>query len=319
VGCDTDAMQFRGLNGEEELAALADLAAPIQASPATYVAYLAVERDGVLAELTEATWHDVAAIAERDVALNAGADAGPIAGWLIGDVDPEMGRVWWFGPFVDEASLDEAHDWEAVASGLLAACVAQLPAGVTEEEMAVDARSRQYREWASTHGFVEEEGSLALVLDGSHEPPSCALGAPGPPPSAVREIAAGDRAVVAALHDELFPGTHTTGANLVAGHDATHRRLVVEVDGAVAGYVAVERQPDGSGYIDFLGVAPAARRGGLGAALVRAGIEELRRLDSTSVHLTVRENNTAARGLYRSLGFREERLLVPLRRGFRID
>jgi ribosomal protein S18 acetylase RimI-like enzyme len=93
-------------------------------------------------------------------------------------------------------------------------------------------------------------------------------------------------------------------------------RLVVERDGDVAGYVAVERQPDGNGYVDFLGVAPGHRRRGLGAELVRAGVAALAELGCRRFHLTVREADTGARALYAGLGFTEERVIRPFRRGF---
>lgn len=285
-------MQIRKIRGIDELAVLAEVAAPLQARHDAHIAYLAVEADGILAELSEATWSDVSAVVVDD--------ADVVTGWLVGDVDPEMGRVWWLGPFVT------AGVWEEVASGLLAAGRAQLGDGVTEEEMAVDSEFGRCRSWAPNHGFAEEEGSLALVLERSIESASVAI----------REIEDSDHDLVAVLHDELFPGTHTTGRDLVSGQDQVRRRLVVETGGGVAGYIAVERQPDGSGYIDYLGVAPAARRRGLGAELVRAGVQELRRLESTSVALTVRVGSEGARELYASLGFREERVLVPLRRGF---
>lgn len=290
-------MDIRSIIDADELIELARFAEPIQSDPATHVVYLGSEAPGIAMELAEATWEDVSAVAIGD---------GTTAGWLIGDVDPEMGRVWWFGPFVAVTGPERA--WASVADALLAAARDQLPDGVTEEEMAVDARFERCRRWASGRGFVEEEGSHVLELDGPIEPPS----------TTVREIADADHSTVARLHDELFPGTHTTGARLVTGHDATHRRLVVEHDGDLAGYVAVELQPDGSGYVDYLGVAPAHRRRGLGGDLVRAGVIELRRLGAEGVGLTVRADSEGARDLYVSLGFREERFVVPMRLGFSV-
>jgi ribosomal protein S18 acetylase RimI-like enzyme len=287
-------MQTRSIRDEEELRTLVDLAARLQEHPETHIAYLAVDGEGIAGELAESTWRDVSAVA---------LDGTSVAGWLIGDVEPSMGRVWWFGPFV------VADAWESVATDLLVACRDQLGTEVTEEEMAVDTRFGRCRSWAPGHGFVEEEGSFALVLEQPIEGPSIEI----------REIGGADLDVVAELHDQLFPGTHTTGRDLVDGHDETHRRLVVDVDGTPAGYIAVERQADGSGYIDYVGVAPAMRRRGLGAELVRAGVVELHRIGSTSIGLTVRENSAGARELYTSLGFREERSLVPLRRGFSLD
>jgi ribosomal protein S18 acetylase RimI-like enzyme len=284
-------MEIRTIRDEHELTALAALAAPLQQRPATHVIYFGTEAVGIRAELAETTWSEVSAVA---------TDGDTIVGWLVGDVDVDMGRVWWMGPFV------VADDWESVATELLAACRRQLPAGVDEEELSVDSRFERFRVWAASHGYVEEEGSYVLQLEGGLEPGS----------SAVREITDADRDTVARLHVDLIPVTHTTGSDLAAGHDDSHRRLGVETDGEVVAYVAVERQADGSGYIDYMGVAPTARRRGLGADLVRAGVAELRRLGVTSLGLTVRVGSEGARELYGSLGFDEERLAIPLRRGY---
>jgi ribosomal protein S18 acetylase RimI-like enzyme len=286
-------METRRIHDADELVALARFAAPLQASADAHVAFLGVDADGIAAELAETTWAEVSAVALIDDV---------VAGWLVGDVDPEMGRVWWFGPFVN------AGEWEDVAGRLLTACRAQLGSGISEEEMAVDAEFLRCRAWAPTYGFKEEEGSVAVVLDRPL----------GPASTHIRDIADSDHDAVASLHDELFPGTHTTGRDLAAGHDATHRRLVIEHDGVLDGYIAVERLADGTGYIDFVGVARRARRRGLGGELVRAGVSELHRLGVSSISLTVRAGNAGARELYESLGFSEERLLVPLRRGFTI-
>ena len=284
-------MEIRRVRGAEELAALSEFAARLQSDPATHVVYLGSNAPGIAAELAEATWADASAVAVVD---------GSTSGWLVGDIDPDMGRVWWLGPFV------AAGSWESVADALLVACREQLPAGITQEEMAVDARFEHCRRWSVGRGFVEEEGSHVLRLDGPIDPPT----------SYVREITDADHASVAQLHERLFPGTHTTGEQLVAGHDATHRRLVVERDGVVAGYVAVELVADGSGYVDYVGVEPSQRRRGLAGELVRAGVWELRRIGAEDVGLTVRAGIEGARDLYGSLGFREERFVVPLRRGF---
>lgn len=284
-------MESRRIDGDGELVALSEFAAPMQADPHTYLAYLGTEPSGIAAELAETTWQDVSVVTLVD---------GDLVGWLVGDVDPDMGRVWWNGPFVQH------DDWESVADALLEAGREQLLTEITEEEMAVDARFDRYRSWAARHGFAEDEGSHVLRLDGPVDPPL----------SPVRQITNADHSTVIRLHDDLFGGTHTTGEQLVAGHDAEHRRLVVELDGEVAGYVAVELEPDGSGYVDYVGVDPRHRRRGFGADLVRAGVVELLELGAHGVGLTVRADIVGARDLYVSLGFEEERFVVPLRRGF---
>lgn len=291
---DTDLMEIRPIADAAELSRLAEFAAALQNDPSTRIVYLASEADAITDELTDATW---------DVSGVVAVDGDAVAGWLIGDVDAEMGRVWWLGPYA------VADNWEAVADRLLDAARDTLPAGVGEEEMAVDERFERYRTWAVGRGMTEEVGSLVLTLDGPIAPST----------APTRAITEADRDVVATLHDELFPGTHTTGHDLIESQDATHRRLVVDHDGQVAGYVAVELQADGTGYIDFVGVAPTARRNGLGAELVRAGVAELRRLGASSVGLTVRVDSEGARELYGSLGFDEERVAVPLRRGFSLS
>jgi ribosomal protein S18 acetylase RimI-like enzyme len=275
----------------DDIEALAAFAAPLQAEPSAHIIYLGIDELSIAAEIRETTWADVSVVA---------LDEGEVVGWMIGDIDPEIGRVWWFGPYA------QADGWQAIADGLLAACRRQLPVSITQEEIAVDERFDRCRAWAEREGFTAEEGSLVLNLDGDLAPPTIA----------VRELATDDREAVSALHESLFPGTHTTGAGLVAGHDATHRRLVVDHGGRVGGYIAVEMQPDDHGYIDFLGVDPDARRQGLGGELVRAGVAELRRLGATTIGLTVRQGSAGARELYASLGFAEERVAVPLRRGF---
>ncbi|MFP5489744.1 MAG: GNAT family N-acetyltransferase, partial [Acidimicrobiia bacterium] len=225
-----------------------------------------------------------------------------ILGWVMGSIDHDMGRVWWFGPFVDS---DDPDEWGAVAARLDELARRGLGDAVGEEEYAFDARHAVGGPWALSRGFVADPGSavlsLAHVLD--------------PPVTPARRVTAADAEAVARLHDELFPGTHTRGAALLTD-DPERPRLVAERDGAVAGYVAVERHADGSGYIDYLGVDPAFRRRGVGAELVRSGVVALAALGCAPFHLTVREANHGARALYHGLGFTEERIVQPYRRGF---
>ncbi len=292
-------MRFRSAE-TADLATMAALAAPLQSRPERHVVYLATERAGIEADLAEATWESVSVVALRD-----GRGNETMAGWLIGDVDDELGRVWWFGPFV----CDE--QWQSLASDLLFEARRRLPPGVDQEEMAVDARFEGFEPWANDAGFLAGVGAWVLTLER-------ALDDPDVEGDAVRTMLEADGDAVASLHDELFPGTHTTGRHLVEQQDDRHPRLVAVSDGMVTGYVAVERQPDGSGYIDFLGVDPGARRRGLGRALVRAGVAALDAIDADPIHLTVREDSDGARELYASLGFTEERLARSFRSGFHL-
>ncbi|WP_217140545.1 GNAT family N-acetyltransferase [Streptomyces sp. AC627_RSS907] len=84
--------------------------------------------------------------------------------------------------------------------------------------------------------------------------------------------------------------------------------LVAELDGAVVGYVRLGfPTPLASNahvrQIRGLAVADAARGHGVGRALVRAAVEEARRLGARRITLRVLGHNTPARGLYESEGF----------------
>lgn len=301
---------------EADRPVLASLAARLQARPDRHVAYLGLDPASIAEEMVaeDDDWTAVSAVAER---------GGQVVGWLMGSVDDELGRVWWFGPFADADAADVVADadaadadegWTELASRLDEVARTLLPTSITEEEWAPDERFDLLVAWAQGRGARRDTGSVVLTLDG---PPIAPFGGPPVTPAvAVRPIAAGDAETVAALHDELFPGTHTTGAGLVASAADDRPRLVAEHDGAVVGYLAAERQPDGGGYIDYVGVAPALRGRGFGAELVRAGVAALRTVGCERCHLTVRDDNAAARTLYSRLGFVEERVIVPLRIGF---
>lgn len=293
-------MEFRDAHASD-IAAMAELAAPLQARCDRHVAYLGCDADGIAGEVTGLTWEMCSCVAVEGERLVA---------WLVGDVDEEMGRVWWNGPFVDRSVDASVDDHDAIADELLSRCRARLDATVDEEELAFDDLADQLARWAERQGFVGEQGSWVLTL------PEESVDLIGEPVATVRPATADDADAVARLHDDVFPGTHSTGAGIVGSLDHRHPRLVTEVGGAVAGYIAVEQQEDGAGYIDFIGVDPPHRRLGLGRDLVRAGVAALAAIDARPVHLTVREESDGARALYASLGFREERLVRPFRRGF---
>ncbi|NNE10781.1 MAG: GNAT family N-acetyltransferase [Ilumatobacter sp.] len=290
-------MQFRPVT-VADLPALARVAEPLQRRPDRHVVYLADQADAIVAELEESTHHVASLVAT--------IDGGQIAGWLIADVDEEMGRVWWLGPFV------AAEEWEPTATELLRRCRDLLPPGVDQEEMAVDDRFVSCGPWADRMGFdTGAIGSWVLSLAGDVEVGASEL--------QVRAARAPDSdSALVELHERLFPNTHTTGRQLIESSDESHIRLVTEEDGRLAGYIAVERQATGEGYVDYLGVAEPFRRRGLGRELVRAGVAAVRELGAADVHLTVREDSEGARVLYESLGFVAERLIRPYRIGFEI-
>jgi len=78
--------------------------------------------------------------------------------------------------------------------------------------------------------------------------------------------------------------------------------LVAERDGRVVGTVMAGY--DGHrGWINYLAVEPAARRGGIGRALMEAAVQRLRAAGCPKLNLQVRSTNAAVIAFYRRLGF----------------
>ena len=273
---------------EDDLDEMVGLATHSQARPERHIGYLGMTAESIRADIVGVDrWQAHTAVVT--------ADDGDVTGWLLGEKDEEMDRVWWWGPFLSDDVPDD------LADGLYR--LAAESVGAAEEEMAPDERNGTVATLALRNGFRRDEASAALSYVGA------GFGRSG-------ETAAlndSHRDEVASLHDRLFGATHTTGRALVVADDP---RLVVIERGRVVGYVAGEIHSDGTGYIDYVGVDPAWRRRGLGRRLVTDVTDVLLELGAESVHLTVREHNIAARSLYEALGFTHERLIRPYRRGF---
>jgi ribosomal protein S18 acetylase RimI-like enzyme len=277
----------------------ADLVARRQANPGTHIAYLSMTAAAIAAELTGLEPDGLESVL---VAL----DAGGVVGLLGVEHDRDPPRAWWYGPYVaDRADADE------IADALYRRAHGGLPAHVVEEELACDERGGFVAAFGRRHGFRPEESSAVLTKQLTGALPgdtagSVVIAAPTP----------AHRRTAALLHDALFPGTHSPGDRALRAEP--DRVTLVAVQGEeVLGYVAAEVQEDGSGYLDFLGVAPGARSRGLGAQLVTGACHILHADHGCpQAHLTVRATNTAARRLYAGLGFVEERLLQPWRKGF---
>lgn len=94
------------------------------------------------------------------------------------------------------------------------------------------------------------------------------------------------------------------------GQTAT-RHYLVAVDGGVVGYAGYCDYPD-EGFVQTLGVAPAAQGKGVGGRLLDALLEHAAALPHKPVSLEVRADNAAAQHLYESRGFRR----TGVRRGY---
>lgn len=276
---------------------VAETLARWQADPEMHVCYLAEDPAAIASDLIELepAGLDAALIARRGEEIVA---------FLAAEWDADPPRVWWHGPFVDP----DIEDGSELADVLYQRLRLSLPRSVEQEEVAVDDRHTTVAGFAARHGFERvDNASSLLVLGAQIEIDTAALD--------VVAVAETDRAAVAALHDVAFPGTHSTGARIASGE---HHQvlLVTRVSDRAVGYIACEHQSDGSGYIDYLAVDQRHRGAGLARALIVSAVKALRERGCATISLTVQESNAAARALYRSVGFTEERLLRAWRKGF---
>lgn len=88
---------------------------------------------------------------------------------------------------------------------------------------------------------------------------------------------------------------------------------VALLDGKPVGFAMLGVRGD-TGWIGGMGVAPEGRGRGLGEQLMRATIEQARKLRLVEVHLEVLVENTQAIPIYERLGFRDTRRLDVLLR-----
>ena len=94
-------------------------------------------------------------------------------------------------------------------------------------------------------------------------------------------------------------------ADLASSYTGPGSELLVVVgrDDCPIGCVAIRRLADTVAEMKRLYLAPEGRGAGLGKQLVVAAIEAARRLGYCSIRLDTLPGQTAAQGIYRSLGF----------------
>jgi mycothiol synthase len=96
--------------------------------------------------------------------------------------------------------------------------------------------------------------------------------------------------------------------------DAGDVLLLRDASGRLVGYDWVKVEPGAPGEIYVLGVAPEAAGGGLGRALLAAGLWRLRDRGCAEAELYVEGDNAPALALYRSAGFTDRSVDIHYRR-----
>ena len=120
----------------------------------------------------------------------------------------------------------------------------------------------------------------------------------------IRDAARADLPRLEALEALCFTTPWTAETLSSQLPDAMHVFLVAEEDGQIKGYVNLMHVLD-EGYIGNVAVDPAARRRGVGRALIAALLERAAQLELAFVTLEVRPSNAPAVALYRGFGFEE--------------
>ncbi len=120
----------------------------------------------------------------------------------------------------------------------------------------------------------------------------------------IREFKKGDEAGIARLERLCFSSPWSEEALLCSAEEGI-KFFLYEADGNTVGYVGLQRVLD-EGYITNIAVDPACRRQGIGRALLSHLDETADRLGLSFISLEVRESNSAAIGLYNSLGYKNE-------------
>jgi ribosomal protein S18 acetylase RimI-like enzyme len=268
----------------DELDLLVELIAAEQVRPDRNIPYLGDDAADIRSELDalDPPWTDTARVVRTTDGALAGATA---VEW-----DDSIGRAWVLGPWVFGDGA-----WNELAPHLLDAALGQLPAGV-EAEMSGEVANVRLAALAAQRGWTASGAAHVLVAD-----EEVVSRWPANESDRLRAAVADDLDVIQPLHDAEFPNTHTPAVRMISEFATI---VATADDGTVSGYAAGRIQPDGEGYIDYVGVVPAARGQGIGRLLITALAPEL--LDAASkkqVALVVNDDRVAARALYASLGF----------------
>jgi ribosomal protein S18 acetylase RimI-like enzyme len=298
---------------DSDLDQVLDLLVRLQSVPGHHIGYHGETRVELADEFAELHW--------PTTTLLAVDDADRVHGVLSTDVDPALGRAWWHGPFVDVPAEHPAADriWERTADALYDAARA-LPAlrDITDNELFGHVEHRRLAAFAHRHGFPGGEYTSLLALDGVRLVRVIGSVPDRPPGLDVREFPVPPTDSVAAaalirLHDESFPNTYLSAAQLLAGE--SDRTIVAAYDaGRLVGYAAGRAHPT-EYYLDFVAVAPQSRGRGIAGALVTTVVQRLAEVHGRKerVCTTVAGGNAASRRMLHNLGFQPMSELVGYR------
>lgn len=216
---------------------------------------------------------------------------GHIVGAVGFDIDSDDGIAEVWGPFVSEE-----QPFREVAAPMWSKALLSLD-GIREFQFFVNEENTDVSAMVGQLGGVHTGRHLILQAKKGEVPT-------GENPAVPAEEQ--HEAAFRSLHDDAFPGTYLSAAEILELRDDHHILLVIpDGEAGVKGYVYTEADPiHGEGSVEFLAVGEEYRGRGLAKKLLQAGLGELFRHESIrDVRLTVEADNEAAIGLYEAAGF----------------
>ena len=281
----------------DDLAAVVGFVARLNVKADHRIGYLGDRPEEIAQDLLEYGAIDNAFIARRN---------GDLVGFLAIDIDEELGRSYLLGPFVD-------HDeWDGIAHRLLEKSLDLVSDNATKQlELFFDLANDNVTRLGQALGFESykdvrtyrfERSELARIGPGTATP-----------------VEPRHHGSLMKLHDQTFPNTHLLGQRLLQGLGRGKACFVRTESDEVVGYVYLEvDDTTGSASVEFVGTAQGARGQGIGADLVRTGLNWMFGFESVSeTWLVVDEDNAGAQRLYERLGWAEVHRLTSMRRSGR--
>ena len=124
------------------------------------------------------------------------------------------------------------------------------------------------------------------------------------PPDAIRPMAPSDVSAVTKILQQSPEAANWSEQRLSVASTSPGIALVSEREGSLAGFLFARQIGDEAEILN-VGVLPSERRCGVGSALLREALNQLRRRGASRVFLEVRESNRKAIAFYNKHGFSE--------------
>lgn len=268
----------------------------LQHGAATACAYLGRDEAGIREDLEnlDQDWRET-------LRVSRGAD-GRVDGAALIEWDTKLDRSWVHGPWTREGR------WEQQAPGLLGSVIAQAPVDCHEMYAAVE--NVQMAWLAERCGWSAGEANFEYTASLDDDPSALRTAH-----DAVRAARPEDLPRLAELHEAEFPGTYASASGLLE-QGGSYSTFVHPEGGCVRGYLSGQMQGTDTLYVDFLAVAPEARRRGVARGLLDAAAQ---RMGARTITLTVDEHRPDAQRVYEALDFSRTAATRPYRRGGAAD